>query len=118
VSRQPRRRWRRRFSLAAQVAREPSPAGLCAGTRRQGAPKPRAAAGDPQVLAYRHADKRKNNPEVGMVTPESDPDEGKTRWATPHLDPALQFDVGRAESKLIDALASGDARRCAPRWRN
>ena len=60
---------------------------------------------------YRHADKRKNNPEVGMVTPDSDPDAGKTRWAyDPHLDPALQFDVGRAqvETLIDDALASGD----------
>jgi adenine-specific DNA-methyltransferase len=48
--------------------------------------KAKAQAGDPQVLSYRHTDKRKNNPEVGMVTPESDPDEGKTRWAyDPHL---------------------------------
>jgi adenine-specific DNA-methyltransferase len=63
------------------------------------------------VLSYRHADKRRNNPEVGMVDPDSDPDEGKTRYAyDPHLDPALQFDVGRAQvERLIDdALESGD----------
>lgn len=64
-----------------------------------------------QVLSYRHEDRRKNNPEVGMVRPETDPAEPKTRWAyDPHIDPALQFDVGRAQvEKLIDeALASGD----------
>lgn len=69
------------------------------------------AAGDPQVVSYRHQDKRKNNPQIGLVNPESDPDQPKTTWAyDPHLDPALQFDVGRAQvEKLIDgALASGD----------
>jgi len=69
------------------------------------------ATADPHVIGYRHDDKRKNNPEVGMVDPDSDPDEGKTRYAyDPHLDPSLQFDVGRAEVERIidDALASGD----------
>lgn len=65
-----------------------------------------------QILSYRHADKRKNNPEVGMVTPATDPDEGKTRWKyDPHIDPALQFDPSRAaiEKLIDDALASGDS---------
>lgn len=64
-----------------------------------------------QVLSYRHLDKRKNNPEVGMVTPSTDPDAGKTRWAyDPHLDPELNFDPQRAriEQLIDDALASGD----------
>lgn len=64
-----------------------------------------------QVVSYRHKDRRKNNPEVGMVDPDTDPVQPKTRWAyDPHIDPALQFDVGRAQTeKLIDdALASGD----------
>jgi hypothetical protein len=46
-----------------------------------------------------------------MVDPDSDPDEGKARYAyDPHLDPALQFDVGRAQVERIidDALESGD----------
>ncbi len=67
--------------------------------------------GDPHVLSYRHANKRKNNPEVGMVTPDTDPETPKTAWAyDPHIDPVLQFDTGRAQiEKLIDdALASGD----------
>jgi adenine-specific DNA-methyltransferase len=72
---------------------------------------PTAAEGA-QIIAYRHPDRRLNNPDVGMVTPASDPDAGKTRWACdPHLDPALQFDPPRAriETLIDDALASGDA---------
>src|SRR5690606_32225313 len=72
------------------------------------------AADTTQIISYRHADKRKNNPEVGIVTPETDPEAGKTRWAyDPHLDPAIQFDPGRANiEKLIDdALESGDDER-------
>jgi hypothetical protein len=52
-----------------------------------------------------------NNPEVGMVHPENDPEQPKTTWTyDPHIDPALQFDSARARiEKLIDdALASGD----------
>jgi len=70
-----------------------------------------ASAGAPQVISYRHADKRKNNPQVGLVNEASDPPQPKTTWAyDPHLDPALQFDVGRAgvEQLIDDALASGD----------
>jgi adenine-specific DNA-methyltransferase len=64
-----------------------------------------------QIISYRHADKRKNNPEVGIVTPTTDPEAGKTRWAyDPHIDPALQFDPSRAtlEKLIDDALTSGD----------
>ncbi len=63
------------------------------------------------ILSYRHDHKRKNNPDVGVVTPETDPEQPKTTWTyDPHIDPALQFDSGRAQvEKLIDdALASGD----------
>lgn len=60
--------------------------------RRGGRP-----AEDTQVVSYRHLDKRVNNPEVGMVHPENDPDRPKTVWSyDPHIDPALQFDSGRA----------------------
>lgn len=49
------------------------------------------------ILSYRHPDKRANNPEVGMVTPATDPDAGKTKWAyDPHLDPTLNW-AGKAE---------------------
>lgn len=70
-----------------------------------------AAVGDAQVLAYRHADRRKNNPEVGLVNEASDPEQAKTPWAyDPHLDPALQFDSARAgaEKLIEDALAGDD----------
>ncbi len=72
---------------------------------------PRQTGETAQVIAYRHDQKRKNNPDVGVVTPETDPEQPRTAWAwDPHIDPALQFDVGRAQiERLIDdALASGD----------
>jgi len=74
----------------------------------------RQTAGDDatQILSYRHSDKQVNNPEVGMVTPKTDPDAGKTRWAyDPHPDPALQFAPQRSrfETLIDDAFASGDA---------
>jgi len=75
------------------------------------APTQVTPTGAPQVLSYRHLDRRKNNPEVGLVNTASDPEQAKTSWAyDPHLDPALQFDSSRAESeKLIDdALAGND----------
>jgi len=70
-----------------------------------------ASLGAPQVLAYRHPDRRKNNPEVGLVNEASDPEQAKTPWAyDPHLDPALQFDSARAEAERLieDALAGND----------
>jgi len=81
--------------------------------RKTGEPTKPQRKGDDgaKVIAYRHDQKRRNNPDVGVVTPETDPDQPKTTWAyDPHIDPALQFDVGRAQvERLIDdALASGD----------
>ncbi len=75
------------------------------------AKKSAAKSENAKVLPYRHDEKRTNNPEVGMVKPENDPDEGKTVYAyDPHLDPALNFDSQRAaiEQLIDDALASGD----------
>ena len=82
------------------------------------APKTRklraADADEPaQVLSYRHNDRRKNNPEVGLVSEASDPQQPKQAWAyNPHLDPVLNFDSARAELEALidDALASGDAK--------
>ena len=67
--------------------------------------------GEAAILSYRHGHKRKNNPDVGVVTPETDPEQPKTIWAyDPHLSPELQFDSSRAqiETLIDDALASGD----------
>ena len=52
------------------------------------------------IESYEHRDKeRVNNPPVGLVTPENDPDVGqkKKRYAyDPHLDPQLVW-AGKAE---------------------
>ena len=97
------------FSLAVQEAPEPSEAK----PRKAKAAAPGGPANQPnQVLAYRHDEKRKNNPHVGMVDVASDHEESETTWAyDPHIDPALQFDPQRAgiEALIDDALASGDA---------
>ena len=101
------------FALGAPTPPAPAPAAT---------PKPPKAAkakpapaqpdtGDAQVLAYRHPDRRKNNPEVGLVNTESDPEQPKTAWAyDPHLDPALQFDSARAQADALiaHALAGND----------
>lgn len=95
-------------------AAKPKQSGLPLSSRKPGEPtgRARSTAEDARILAYQHDQKRTNNPEVGMVTPESAPDEGKKRWAyDPHIDPALQFDSARAtfERVIDDALASGNA---------
>lgn len=51
------------------------------------------------IESYEHRDKRRpNNPPVGLVTPDTDPDAGATRTYAydPHLDPQLQW-AGKAE---------------------
>ena len=67
-----------------------------------------------QVVSYRHGETRVNNPEVGMVHADTDPDGEKSKWAyDPHLDPVLNFDTARAsiETLIDDALASDDPAR-------
>ncbi len=52
-----------------------------------------------EIEQYAHVDKtRLNNPQVGLVTPKTDPDAGKKQtWAyDPHIDPTLQW-AGKAE---------------------
>src|SRR3712207_1242302 len=53
--------------------------------------------------AYEHAEKEGlNNPPVGLVTPESAPDEGAKRYAyDPHLDPQLVW-AGKAEHTSLE----------------
>ena len=100
------------FGLASQVVEVEEPPTAKAQAKPVKGTSARVKAGEEnQVLSYRHLDKRKNNPEVGMVTPATDPDVGKNKWAfDPHLDPALNFDPQRAriEKMIDDALISGD----------
>jgi adenine-specific DNA-methyltransferase len=96
------------FALTAQGSAAPSAPKVASGKKKV----VRKADGPTQVLSYRHTETRVNNPEVGMVHPDNDPDQPKTVWKyDPHLDPELMFDRQRgAVEKLIDdALASGDA---------
>ncbi|MEK6323053.1 MAG: site-specific DNA-methyltransferase [Acidobacteriota bacterium] len=55
------------------------------------------------IEQYEHADKkRKNNPPVGLVTPQTDRDSGKNTYAyDPHLDPQLVW-AGKAEHTSFD----------------
>lgn len=106
------------LTLAAQqVPPEPpaskSRASKAAPVRPRGAAKKssrRRVADAANIIAYQHDQKRRNNPDVGVVTPETDPDQPRTTWAyDPHIDPALQFDSGRAgvEKLIDDALEAG-----------
>jgi len=64
-----------------------------------------------QIEQYDHAKAmRKNNPPVGLVTPQTDRDAGKKRYAyDPHIDPTLQFDPQSAEVEdIIDAGLAAD----------
>ena len=93
-------------------APKPTQATIPMPARKTGEPTKAARKGpDAKIIAYQHDQKRINNPDVGVVTPETDPDQPKTTWAyDPHIDPALQFDIGcaRIEVLIDDALASGD----------
>jgi adenine-specific DNA-methyltransferase len=101
------------FTLEGQAAAAAQDAaGNAPKAKAGGKPKLRAAdAGEEaQVLSYRHADRRKNNPEVGLVNEASDPQQPKKEWAyNPHLDPVLNFDSARAELENLidDALSEG-----------
>jgi adenine-specific DNA-methyltransferase len=56
------------------------------------------------IESYEHRDKhRMNNPPVGLVTPETDPDAGVKRTYSydPHLDPQLHW-AGKAEHTLFE----------------
>jgi len=56
------------------------------------------------IESYEHKDKERiNNPPVGLVTPETDPDAGKknTFVYDPHIDPQLQWS-GKAEHTSFD----------------
>ncbi|MCR9158878.1 MAG: site-specific DNA-methyltransferase [Rhodobacteraceae bacterium] len=93
------------LELTAPVAKEPK---ATTGTRKKTTRK----SDDPtEVLSYRHGETRVNNPEVGMVHADTDPDGDKTPWQyDPHLDPVLNFDSARGaiETLIDEALASDD----------
>jgi adenine-specific DNA-methyltransferase len=95
--------------LGLEVQPVPAPSRPAAARRK---PTPREESGSPaNILSYRHRDTRKNNPEVGVVTPATDPAVPPTRWRyDPHLDPELGFDIGRSaiENLIDNALASGE----------
>jgi adenine-specific DNA-methyltransferase len=89
------------FALQAEATQPDLPLAATRGPAPAKAGKPKRAAppppGAPQVLSYRHADRRVNNPEVGLVSEASDPAQPRTAWAyDPHLDPVLQW-AGKAE---------------------
>src|SRR3546814_19767206 len=61
-----------------------------------------------KVIAYHHKEKRRNNPDVGVVTPETDQHQPKTTRAyEPHPDPPLPCDLCRVQFArlLVDPLA-------------
>jgi len=61
-------------------------------------PRPTKDANGHPIESYAHPDKeRLNNPPIGLVTPDTDPDAGpKTYQYDPHLDPQLVW-AGKAE---------------------
>ncbi len=66
-----------------------------AGTQAGKSPKPTPKK---PIAQYEHADKQRlNNPPVGLVKPDTDPEETRKTWAyDPHLDPQLVW-AGKAE---------------------
>lgn len=59
-----------------------------------------------ELANYEYGAKRKNNPEVGLVTPDTDPEAGKTTWAfDPHLAPELRFDSQGVRQQVESLLA-------------
>jgi hypothetical protein len=72
-------------------------------TRDASEPRATRSGGKRAIEHYEHTDKtRMNNPPVGLVTPENDPDAGKKRYAyDPHLDPTLVW-AGKAEQNTIE----------------
>ncbi len=60
------------------------------------------------IESYEHQDKQRvNNPPVGLVTPETDPDAGQKRTYSydPHLDPALSWDQQNGRKEIEERYA-------------
>lgn len=62
------------FALQNTTAPVVAPSAAPAPKSRRKQPLKPGSDEPPQVISYRHADRRVNNPEVGMVTPATDPD--------------------------------------------
>lgn len=59
-----------------------------------------------ELANYEYGAKRKNNPEVGLVTPDTDPEAGKTTWAfDAHLAPELKFDSQGIRQQVESLIA-------------
>ncbi|MCA0961760.1 site-specific DNA-methyltransferase [Salipiger bermudensis] len=100
------------LELTAPVAKEPKATSTSTSSTRKKAS--RKSDEPTEVLSYRHGETRVNNPEVGMVHADTDPDGVRSTWAhDPHLDPVLNFDSARGaiETLIDDALASDDPER-------
>lgn len=67
--------------------------------------------GKRDVEAYKHdRHKRLNNPPVGLVTPDTDPDSGQKRKRytyDPHLAPELNFDARKVRDELAAEIERG-----------
>ncbi|MFQ5788586.1 MAG: hypothetical protein ACE5H1_11480, partial [Thermodesulfobacteriota bacterium] len=60
-----------------------------------------------KIEQYEHSDKeRANNPHVGLVTPDSDPDTGEQKKYKydPHLDPELSFSSDKSKDDALQAF--------------
>jgi len=66
--------------------------------KKTAVPRKTAKTSKRPIEQYDHPDKqRANNPHVGIVTADNDPEGGRKRYAyDPHLDPSLQW-AGKAE---------------------
>jgi len=64
----------------------------------RGMAKKKASEGKRKIEPYQHTDKtRVNNPPVGLVTPQTDPEQPKKSYQyDPHIDPSLLW-AGKAE---------------------
>ena len=71
--------------------------------KKKAKPKKEIVTDESPVEQYVHPDKkRKNNPPVGMVDPNNDPDQPSKRYSyDPRLDPQLQWS-GKTENSEFD----------------
>jgi adenine-specific DNA-methyltransferase len=101
---------RGRKTKTAIQPEDPAPEPIQVDTRPPSATKPKISKSTPEktpdkkkIEQYEHKDKtRCNNPPVGLVRPETDPEgEKKAYQYDPHLDPQLQW-AGKAEHTSFD----------------